>query len=293
MSDRKRLLAKLLSLCACIVGFMAIGRATRGSEAIPLWANGAPGSENRREEREQAKDWWVRNIHDPSVTVFRPAEGRANGTAVVICPGGGHRALVFNAEGVEPGQYLAKLGITAFVLKYRLVNESGSSYTLEEHAAADIRRAMRLVRSRAKEWGIDPQRIGVMGWSAGAELAAMVAYRPTPGDPSANDPIDRVSAAADFQIIIYPGSYGIPETLPANAPPAFLLAAKDDADAARTLIDLAGKYREAGQSAELHLLGQGGHGFNMGQRSKYQEVREWPRLLQGWLQDRGLLRPSG
>jgi acetyl esterase/lipase len=210
----------------------------------------------------------------------------------VICPGGGHRELVFQAEGVEPGEYLAKLGIAAFALKYRLANEAGSPYTLEEHAAADIRRAMRLVRSHAKVWGLDPNRIGVMGWSAGAELAAMVAYRPTPGDPSASDPIERVSASPNFQIIIYTGAYGIPERLPADAPPAFLLAAMDDEHAARTLIDLAGKYRELGRPAELHLLAQGAHAFNMGQRSKYQAVRDWPQRLRDWLQDQELLRGS-
>ncbi|MFL6617258.1 MAG: alpha/beta hydrolase, partial [Povalibacter sp.] len=120
------------------------------------------------------------------------------------------RELVFNAEGVEPAEYLAKLGVTAFALKYRLARETGSPYTLEEHVSSDIHRAMRLVRSNAALWNIDANRIGVMGWSAGAELAAMVAYRPSQGDATAADPVDRVSAAPNFQIIIYPGSYGIP-----------------------------------------------------------------------------------
>jgi acetyl esterase/lipase len=116
---------------------------------IPLWSEGAPGSEARRHEPEEARDWWVKNVHDPSVTVFVPPPGRSNGTAVVIAPGGGHRELVFNAEGVEPARYLAALGVTAFALKYRLAHEEGSTYDLDRDAGADIRRAMRLVRSRA------------------------------------------------------------------------------------------------------------------------------------------------
>jgi acetyl esterase/lipase len=286
---KSRLGAKWLSVCACIVGFLALGRAARSSEVIPLWSNGAPGSQARRQEPEQAKDWWVRNVHNPSLTVIRPEAGKANGTAVVICPGGGHRELVFQAEGIEPAEYLAKLGITAFALKYRLAREAGSTYTLEEHVSADVHRAMRLVRSNASQWGLDPSRIGIMGWSAGGELASMVAYRPVPASANATDPIDRVSAAPDFQIVIYPGSYGIPDQLPANSPPAFFLAAMDDEHPAQTLIDLTERYRKLGRPAELHLLEQGGHGFNMGQRSKYVAVREWPQRLADWLKDRGLL----
>jgi len=152
---------------------------------IPLWVNGAPGFTERKNEPEQAKDYWVKNIHNPSLTVVVPPVGKANGTAMIICPGGGHRELVFNREGIEPAQYLAKLGVTAFVLKYRLAREEGSPYKLEEHTFADIKRAMRIVRSRAAEFAIDPQRIGIMGWSAGGEVAAMVSYRPVAGDPTA------------------------------------------------------------------------------------------------------------
>ncbi|MFL6548710.1 MAG: alpha/beta hydrolase [Povalibacter sp.] len=281
---------RVSAICACIVAFLAVGRVARAAEVIPLWSHGAPGFEARRTEAETAKDWWIRNVHNPSLTVFRPAPGKGNGTAVVICPGGGHRELVFNAEGVEPAEYLAKLGITAFALKYRLARETGSPYTLEEHVSSDIHRAMRLVRSNAALWNLDPNRIGVMGWSAGAELAAMVAYRPSLGDATAADPVDRVSAAPNFQIIIYPGSYGIPDELPAAAPPAFLLAAMDDEHPAQTVLDLADKYRKLGLPVEMHLIAQGGHAFNMGQRSKYKAVRDWPQRLADWLEDRELLQ---
>jgi acetyl esterase/lipase len=259
---------------------------------IPLWEGGAPGSEARRGEPERAKDWWVRNIHNPSLTAYLPAPGASNGTAVVIAPGGGHRELVFNAEGVEPARYLAGLGVAAFALKYRLAREEGSPYDLERDAGADIRRAVRLVRRRAAELGVDPRRVGVMGWSAGGELAAMVAYGQAAGDPQAPDPTDRESARPDFQIVIYPGSYGIPESVPPDAPPAFFLAANDDTGPAQTITVLLEKYRRAGVPAEVHLYAAGQHAFNMGNRSRLVSIKNWPQRMADWLTDRGLLSPS-
>jgi acetyl esterase/lipase len=260
-------------------------------QVIPLWTDGAPGSEARRNEPEQHKDWWYKNIHDPSLTVFLPPAGKANGTAVVVAAGGGHRELVFNPEGVEPAQHLASLGITAFALKYRLFREPGSSYTIKD-TAADIQRAMRTVRARAAEWQIDPHRIGVMGWSAGGEVAALVAYPPVGGDSKSSDPIERVSARPDFQILIYPGPLGIPEKVPADAPPLFLLGAADDEYVADVMFDLTRKYHAAGAQIETHIYAQGKHGFNMGQRSQYVSIRHWPQRLSEWLEDRGYLKGS-
>lgn len=272
-----------------IAGMMAVMPAT-AQDVIPLWPDGAPGSEARRHEPEQAKDWWVKNIHHPSLTVFRPAPGTSNGTAVIVVPGGGHRECVFNAEGVEPAQMLAKLGITSFALKYRLFREEGSGYTIE-HPTADLRRAIRLVRGRAAEWGVDPERVGVMGWSAGGELAAMVAYRPATGDAAAPDPIDRRNARPNFQILVYPGPLGTPARLPADAPEALFLTANDDESPARTLSLMLEKYRAVGIPAEAHFFAAGGHGFNLGQRSKLKAVRGLPDRIADWLHDRGYLAP--
>jgi acetyl esterase/lipase len=261
----------------------------KAAPVIPLWEKGAPGFESRRDEPEQHQDWWYKNIHNPSLTVFLPPEGKANGTAVIIAAGGGHRELVFNPEGVEPAQYLASLGITAFALKYRLFREPGSRYTID-NTAEDIRRAMRTVRARAAEWHLDPKRIGVMGWSAGGEVAALVAYPSGAGNPSAQDPIERASARPDFQILIYPGPLGIPAQVPRDAPPLFLLGAADDEYVAPVLFDLSRKYHDAGASIETHIYAQGRHGFNMGQRSQYVSVQRWPQRLGEWLEDRGLTR---
>jgi acetyl esterase/lipase len=260
----------------------------QAQQVIPLWENGAPGFESRRDEPEQHKDWWYKNIHNPSLTVFRPPGDKATGTAVIVAAGGGHRELVFNPEGVEPAQYLARLGVTAFALKYRLFREPGSPYTFK-HTAEDIQRAMRTVRSRAAEWNLDPDRIGVMGWSAGGEVAALVAYAKDAGIASAADPVDRVSARANFQILIYPGPMGIPETIARDAPPLFLLGAADDEYVAGVLFDLTRKYHAAGAPIETHIYAQGKHGFNMGQRSQFVSIRHWPDRLGEWLQDRGYL----
>ena len=262
----------------------------QAQQVIPLWDKGAPGFEARRDEPETHADWWYKNIHNPSLTVFTPPPGKANGAAVIVAAGGGHRELVFNPEGVEPAQFLAQLGVTAFALKYRLFREPGSKYTIA-NTAEDIRRAMRVVRARAAEWKIDPDRIGVMGWSAGGEVAALVAYPPVGGDPAAVDPVERVSARPDFEILIYPGPLGIPDTVPADAPPLFLLGAADDEYVADVLFDITRKYHAAHASIESHIYTQGKHAFNMGQRSPYTGIRNWPQRLAEWLGDRGYMRP--
>jgi len=139
------------------------------SLVIPLWKNGAPGFENKKNDPEEAKDYWVKNINNPSLTVFFPPANIANGTAVLICPGGGFRLLVFKSEGLDPAKFLNKLGITAIILKYRLPREPNSPYSLDKQPAEDAHRAMRLVRSYAKEWKIDTARLGMLGFSAGGE----------------------------------------------------------------------------------------------------------------------------
>lgn len=260
-------------------------------QAIPLWPNGAPGFENRRNEPEQAKDYWVRNIHNPSLTVFLPPKDKANGAAVVICPGGGHRLLVWTAEGVDPAKFLNSLGVAVFVLKYRLGRDTLSPYKIEVHARQDGLRAMRLVRSRATEFGIDTNRIGLMGFSAGGEVVDMVAFGPNKPDPNAPDPVDRQNARPNFVIQIYPGPLFVPDAIPHDAPPAFLLAANDDPCCSVPVMKLLQAYREAKVPVEVHLFTQGAHGFNMGYRSKLKSINSWPQRLADWLADNNMLQP--
>jgi acetyl esterase/lipase len=282
---------RIPALVALTISALALPLLADAQQVIPLWKNGAPGFESRRDEPEQHQDWWYKNIHNPSLTVFLPPAGKANGTAVVVAAGGGHRELVFNPEGVEPAQYLASLGVTAFALKYRLFREPGSKYTID-NTAEDIRRAMRTVRARAGEWHIDPKRIGVMGWSAGGEVAALVAYPPVDGDAKSTDPIERVSARPDFQILVYPGPLGIPDKVPATAPPLFLVGAADDEYVANVMFDLTRKYHDAGAQIETHIYAHGKHAFNMGQRSEYISIQHWPQRLAEWLHDRGYLKAA-
>ena len=150
---------------------------------------------------------------------------------------------------------------------------------------------MRLVRSRAAEWGIDPRRIGMMGFSAGGEVVSMSAFSATEGDSAADDPIERVSARPDFLIMIYPGPLAIPGTIPAGAPPAFLLAADDDACCSGPVVKLLAGYRGAKIPVEAHIFTKGGHGFNMGYRSSLATLKGWPQRLADWMADNGLLKP--
>ncbi|WP_371869679.1 alpha/beta hydrolase [Duganella flavida] len=163
--------------------------------AQQLWPDGAPGSEQRHNEAEKVDSTYVSNIHDPSLTVVRANPRHANGAAVVIAPGGGHRMLVFENEGMVAAKSLNRVGVTAFVLKYRLARDAGSSYSIENDAAADLRRAVRWVRAHAADYGVDPQRVGVMGFSAGGELVSLVADNPEPSPPARQDAVDRQSAA--------------------------------------------------------------------------------------------------
>jgi acetyl esterase/lipase len=285
-----RFACRIATLCLLITS--GVGLAAGEPQQIPLWPGGAPGFEDRRNEPERAQDYWVRNIHNPSITVFLPPKEKANGTAVLICPGGGHRELVFNAEGIEPARYLTNLGIAAFVLKYRLARETNSPYSLQKHPREDAQRAMRLIRSRAAEWNLDTRRIGVMGFSAGGEVVAMLVYSPSAGDPVAVDPVDRMDCRADFQIVIYPGPLGIPERIPPDAPPAFFVVAQDDTSHVGPVLAQLDKYRQAKRPIEVHLYARGGHGFNMGYRSKLASIRGWPQRMDDWLADNNLLNPS-
>jgi acetyl esterase/lipase len=213
-------------LLALTLALSAAAAAQTTPQVIHLWPNGAPGFESRKDIPEQAQDYWVRNVNNPSISVYLPPKEKATGAAVLIAPGGGFRELVFNAEGVQAAQFLNSIGVAAFALKYRLPEEKDSPYT-QENVRQDAWRAVRLIRGRAAEWGIDPHRVGFLGFSAGGAVASLIAYTPGNGDPSAPDPIDRLNGRPDFQMLVYPGGQ-VPDNIPAGSPPTFLLVANDD-----------------------------------------------------------------
>ncbi len=292
MRIKTKTLLGLIFVCTSMWLLPVSGFSQDKPQQIPLWPNGAPGFEDRRDEPEQAKDWWIRNIHNPSITVFLPAKEMSTGAAVVICPGGGHRNLVYKTEGRDIAKFLNSIGVAAFVLKYRLAREEGSPYDLDKHVRQDAHRAMRLVRSRAKEWEIDPNRLGMMGFSAGGEVVAAIAYQTGEGDADALDLIDRLNSKPNFQILIYPGPLWIPDKVPADAPPAFLLTAIGDPCCSESVIRLLQNYYQAGVSAEAHVYAQGDHAFGMGKKSTLQTINSWSQRLVDWMKDSGVLNPS-
>ena len=261
--------------------------AQTASQQIHLWENGAPGFENKKDEPETAQDWWIRNIHNPSITVFLPPKDKATGAAVLVCPGGGFRSLVYNSEGRDAALYLNSIGVAAFVLKYRLFR-TDSIYTIK-NVKQDAQRAMRLVRSRAQEFQIDTARLGIMGFSAGGEVVATVAYDNGIGNKNAQDFIERFNCKPNFQILIYPGPLGIPDSVASDAPPAFLMAANNDECCSEPIVSLLKSYRKAKVSVEAHIFAMDKHGFNMGNRSKFNSIKTWAQRLTDWLNDTGWL----
>ena len=285
--------SRSLLLCACVLASPLLRAAP--AEVVPLWPNGAPGFENRMNEPEAAKDYWVKNINNPSLTVFLPPKEKASTVQrSFIFPGGGFKGLVHSSGKASiPQKYFNDLGVAAFVVKLCTGREPGSPYRVEREGPMDGKRAMRLVRSHAAEWGLDPKRIGIMGFSAGGEMVSMVVYDPTDGDTSTADPVERMSSRPDFQVVIYPGPLRAPIVIPKTTPPAFFLAAVDDKGPAQTITGLLQRIRgRGGVPIEVHLYSRGGHAFNMGDRSLLATLKKWPDRLTDWMADNGILDPN-
>lgn len=258
--------------------------------AIPLWPQGAPGSEARAAEPEKTEGSNVVNVHNPSITPYVPEAAKATGTAVIICPGGGHSKLCLGHEGYALAEWFQERGIAAFVLKYRLAREKDSTYTIQDHAMADARRAIRLIRSRAAEWHINPERLGILGFSAGGELAAFAAMKNDPGQKDATDPIEQQSSRPDFQALIYPGTSGLFE-VEKGMPPLFIAAGYGDRkDISEGMATLYLKYKAAGVKAEMHMYANAGHGFGYKADAKPSGAARWPERFTEWLTDSGLLK---
>lgn len=259
---------------------------------ILLWPNGAPGSEGKtgpeKVETSTNGERRVSSVHHPSITPFPAEKEKANGAAVLVIPGGGHSVLCVDHEGDNVAIWLVQHGISAFVLRHRLAREKESTYTIEGHALADTQRAMRLIRSRAAEWGIDSARLGAIGFSAGGELVALACMRPGAGQPDAPDPIDRLDSRPAFQALIYPGRSGDIQPQK-DAPPAFLACgANDRKDISEGLAEVYLRFKRAGASAELHVYANTGHGFGLRAANKGPHAA-WPDRFGEWLDAKGFL----
>jgi acetyl esterase/lipase len=300
----KALLLAQLSLSCCFAATPPPIPSSSAQEkshprSIALWPEGAPGSATRKAEPEKV-EWRqepdivfpvVFNIHAPSLTPYVPKKDKATGCAVIIAPGGGHMFLTSDREGYDLAEILARRGIAAFVLKYRLARDRAgdAGYKIDVEALADTQRAIQVVRARAAEWNVKPDRVGILGFSAGGELALLAAARHVAGKPDATDVVERMSSRPDFFAPIYPG--GLQRTDYAWAkdttPPAFLACTYDDRMPDQ-LASLFSTLRKAGVNAELHVYNSGGHGF--GVRERPLAVSRWPDRFIEWLGDRGFLQ---
>jgi endo-1,4-beta-xylanase len=267
IAEQRRVLSRLVVAAAVSGIWAAPARAdvapasAADAPVVALWPAGAPGSEAKKDLPETPVGGNIAGVHNPSLTVFLPEAANATGAGVVVLPGGGHRVLVVEKEGYTVARWLTAHGIAAFVLKYRLAREAGSTYRVDVESLQDVQRALRLVRSRAAKWRIDPARVGVMGFSAGGELAALAAMRFDAGKPGSADPIERQSARPAFQALIYPAASA--NIVPAkDAPPAFIVAGVDDRpDIADGVARAYLAFRAAGIPVELHVYAGVGHGF--------------------------------
>jgi len=275
---------------------LLIAASTHGSDLpkeILLWPNGAPGSAGKTgDETIRIADngeHVLSNIHKPGITPYLPSADKATGCAVIVAPGGGHRELWSDHEGHNVARWLSERGIAAFVLKYRLARETNSTYTVDDHALADLQRAVRLVRSRATEWGIASNHIGVMGFSAGGELAFLSAMRFDPGAADAADIVARQSSRPDFQALIYPGS--LRRIDPAtNSPPVFLVCGYNDRpDISEGLAGVYLKFKQLKVPAELHIYAGTGHGFGL-RTNNTQPAGKWIERFEEWLAGSGFLK---
>lgn len=259
-------------------------------EVVALWPLLPAGSAEVWVERSTTPgvlDRAVSNIHNPTLTVYLPEPGKATGAALIIAAGGGHQRLAIDKEGYNVAKYFSDRGVAAFVLKYRLAREKDSKYTVEEHALGDGARAIRMVRANAKKWGVDPEKIGIIGFSAGGEVAALAGTNYDAGDASAADPVARVSSRPSYMVLMY-GALRSPKlVVTKDTPPAFLVHADDDALSAEMSANFYVKMKKAGVPCELHIYATGGHGFGMLERPL--PVTQWPVRLVEWMKTRQLL----
>jgi endo-1,4-beta-xylanase len=287
----------MLRRLTCLVAVLAFAptlaaRAGHVPTAIPLWPNGAPGSEGKTGAEVGKPDGPasgftnITNVHNPSILPYLPPADKASGAAVIVLPGGGHRNLAIGHEGYNVGDWLASRGIAAVVVKYRLAREPGSTYQIEREALADAQRAIRLVRSRASEWNVKSDAVGVMGFSAGGELASLASIRMDGPVDGATDPIDRQSAKPNFQALIYPGQSGKIQPTK-DSPPAFLACGNlDRPDISEGLANVYLLFKKVGVPAELHIYAKTGHGFGIRPNMR-PPISEWPTQFEQWLGNLG------
>jgi acetyl esterase/lipase len=290
----------LRNACSLIFLFtIPITAAAQAPATLDVWPGKPPGetgaiaaekiTENKPGER---KLKLITNVTTPTITVYRPPQGKDTGTAVVICPGGGYSVLAMDLEGEEVASWLNSIGVTGIVLKYRVPRRKDQP----PHALPlmDAQRAMSLVRSHAKEWRIDPERIGILGFSAGGHLAAATSTNFDKRQYEPIDDIDKVSARPNFTVLIYPAYLAKNDQLSPEirvskeSPPTFFAHAGNDGIGPENSIAMYLALKRAGVPAELHVYTNGGHGFGL-RPTPTSAAPTWPARCEEWLRVRGLL----
>jgi acetyl esterase/lipase len=289
---------------------------------IALWpqenvaTQGAVKTETVDDRGKTKSDRFVGNVQSSTLTVYLPDEKRATGTAVIICPGGGYGGLAIDKEGHDVARWLNTLGVAGIVLKYRMPRPDLTAGQ-KPWPVQDAERAIRLVRSQAPQWKINPQRVGILGFSAGGHLASTVGTHFDSGQKDAANAIERASSRPDFLILIYPvismrepitheGSrlnllgkapdeervayYSNELQVTAQTPPTFLVHAKDDRVNVENSVRFHQALQRAGVPSEIHLYEKGGHGYGLGVNGG--EVATWPERCAAWLKARNLLEPA-
>jgi acetyl esterase/lipase len=282
-----------------------------GSTVVPaihvaIWPTGAPGETAAAVEEHDTtteknplvagrRVIRLTGVSSPTMTVYRASKETNTGAAVLVFPGGGYSILALDLEGTEVCEWLNSIGVTGVLLKYRVPARTGTPR--EGAPLQDAQRAMRLVRAHAKDWGVDPDRIGALGFSAGAHLAANLSnnYDKRTYDPV--DEADQLSCRPNFAAIIYPGlitksNAGIelaPEmTVTANTPPTFLLQAEDDPVHVENSLLYYAALKKAKVLADMHLFAKGGHGYGL--RHTELPVTGWPKLAEQWMHSIGAIK---
>lgn len=265
---------------------------------LPLWPGAAPGAPAHPAPEADTTTpqmplvagrslWHLGNVSSPTLTLYRPA-GNNTGAAVVVFPGGGYSILAIDLEGTEVCDWLNSAGVNCVLVKYRVPGTG--PYPKSPAALQDAQRAMGLVREHAAEWGIDPGRVGVLGFSAGGHLAAAISnhYEQRLYDPI--DAADKLSCRPDFAVVIYPGYLALadqnfapnPDIQPtANTPPTFILQAENDPVHVENAVVYFMQLKKAKVPAELHIYTEGGHGYGL--RPTQLPITHWPKLVEIWL----------
>jgi acetyl esterase/lipase len=253
------------------------------------------GEEKFTEVKSAPNIKWITNVTRPTITIARPAKDRDTGTAVLICPGGGYHNLAWDLEGEDVAAWLNSIGVTGVLLKYRCPRRPGDERNVPPAGPLkDAQRAVSLVRSHAKEWGIDPKRIGMIGFSAGGHLVGSTATNFEKRTYDAIDDVDKESCRPDFGIMAYSGYFKVKDGLsptvktPADTPPLFFVHATDDkvSDVEHS-VEFYLALKRAKLTPEMHIYATGGHGFGVKQDGP---CGNWPKNCEDWMRRQGVLK---